>query len=330
MGARWAGGIVAHRQVQETARRAAASRRTPWRRGREGAAVDGRGALVSHAGMHTRAGRRFQGKVAVITGASAGIGAATARRFAQEGAAVALAARGRERLEALAEEIGRGGGRAIAVPCDVADGRQAAALLARAEAELGGVDVLVNNAAAHRRGPIERHSAEDLAELVQVNLTAPIVLTRLCLPLLRRRGGGAIVQVASLAGFVPLGHAAVYSATKFGLRAFSLALREELRGSGIHSSVVSPGPVDTGFLMEDLDEVSDLTFAQPMSTAEQIADLILDCAEDGRGERVRPALSARLATLGYLLPPLRELLAPILERRGRRAKEAYRRRGAPR
>jgi hypothetical protein len=273
---------------------------------------------------------RFQQKVVVITGASAGIGAAAARMFAAEGATVVLAARSQTALEQVAREITASGGRAHAVSTDVAQREACERLLARTAEQLGGIDVLVNNAGANRRGPIERYTPDELAGVVQVNLVAPIVLTRLVLPYLRKRGGGAVVNVASIAGRIPVGHEAVYCATKFGLRAFTFALVEELEGSGITVSAVSPGPVDTGFIMENLDEVPDLVFAQPMSTADDIAKAILDCAADGVLERTIPQVTGYLATAGYLFPAMRKLLFPIMERRGKEAKEAYRKREAAR
>ena len=264
---------------------------------------------------------RFAGKVVVVTGASAGIGAAAARRFAAEGARVVLAARGITELETLAREIGPE--RALAVPTDVADASAAAALLARAVATFGAIHVLVNNAGFNRRGPVEQAPAEDLARIVDVNLRAPIVLTRLALPHLRRAGGGAVVNVASIAGRIPLPEEATYSATKFGLRAFTFALADELEGSGITVSAVSPGPVETGFILREVEEVPDVVFSQPMSSADEIADLILACAADGRLERAYPASSAYLATLGYLVPQIPRLLRPLLERQGRAAKQSY-------
>ena len=154
-----------------------------------------------------------------------------------------------------------------------------------------------------------------------------MLLTRLALPTMLEQGSGSIVGVASLAGRMPLEDEASYSATKFGLRAFSFALADELEGSGVKVSVVSPGPVETGFIMERIDEVPDIVFSQPMSTADEIADLVLASAVDGRRERVKPAISARLATLGYLLPNMRRVLKPRLEAKGRREKKKYRARG---
>lgn len=198
-----------------------------------------------------KAGQRFEGKVIVVTGASSGIGAAAARAFAAEGGHVVLAARSAAPLQQRVGEIVAAGGRALAVPIDVGEPGAPERLLERAARELGGIDVLVNNAGVNYRGAVEERTGAELAQIVAINLTAPILLTRAALPYLRRRGAGAIVNVASLAGRVPLPHEATYSATKFGLRAFSLSLAEELAGSAITVAIVSPGPVDTGFIMTD-------------------------------------------------------------------------------
>lgn len=272
--------------------------------------------------MTDSSARRFLDQVVLITGASTGIGAAAARMFAAEGARVVLAARGREALETLAAELRAAGHEAQVVPTDVADLEAMRQLVARAVEWGGRLDVLVNNAGVNHRGALELQSPEQLAQLVQVNLAAPIVLSRMALPHLTQ-ARGAIVNVASLAGRIPVVHEATYSATKFGLRAFSLALAEELRPTGVRVSVVSPGPVDTGFIMEDLDHVPDLVFSQPMSTAEQIATLVIECAVDGRPERMRPRVGGHLATLGYVFPALRRALVPMMERRGRAAKQRF-------
>ena len=110
----------------------------------------------------------------------------------------------------------------------------------------------------------------------------------------------------------------------FGLRAFTLAMTEELRGSGITISAVSPGPIETGFLLDELDDAPDLVFSQPMSTADEIARLVLDCAADGRPERTKPVFSGYLATLGYLVPAIKRVISPMLEKKGARVKAQYR------
>ncbi len=273
-------------------------------------------------------GQRFGGRVVIITGASAGIGAAAARQFAAEGARVVLAARGVAGLDAAVEDVRRTGGDAIGVPTDVADIGQLEALVERAVGEYGQLDIVVNNAGANARGNIGEHDVRALATIVDVNLRAPIALSRIALPHLRKSSAAAIVNVASLAGRVPLSDEAVYSATKFGLRAFSIALSEQLERDGVKVVVVSPGPVDTGFIMDEIETVPDLVFSQPMSSADQIAELILASAADGRVERMRPVVGGYLATMGYVFPPLRRVLRPVLERRGRKAKQRYRERNA--
>jgi short-subunit dehydrogenase len=244
--------------------------------------------------------------------------------FVKEGATVALIARGAEALEKVAAELRGSGATARAFPTDVSDPLACAEVLRSIAGAFGGIDVLVNNAGRNRRGPVEQMDPGELGKIIEVNLVAPIVLSRLVLPYLRQRGRGAIVNVASIAGQTPLPGEAAYSASKFGLRAFTFALREELAGSSILVSAVSPGPVDTGFIMEELDEVPDMIFATPMSTAEEVARVILDSAADGRQERTIPAMTGYLAKVANLFPALRDMLRPILDERGRAIKEQYR------
>lgn len=267
--------------------------------------------------------KRFEGKTVIVTGASSGIGESASHMFAAEGANVVLAARSGDTLERVASAIAVEGGVAMAVPTDVADASACALLLEAAQAKFGAVHVLVNNAGYNFRGAVEEAPSAELARIIDVNLKAPIVLTRLALPYLRRSGKAAIVNVASLAGRIPLPYEATYSASKFGLRAFTFALAEELESTGITVSAVSPGPVETGFLLAEVEEVPDVVFSQPMSTAAEVAALVLDCAHDGALERTCPQMSGYLATAGYLLPQLPRLLRPILEYQGRAAKERY-------
>jgi short-subunit dehydrogenase len=257
-------------------------------------------------------------KVAIVTGASSGIGLATAKKLVAKGARVALVARTKDKLEAAARELGEG--RAVAFPLDVKDRAGIEALPARVVERFGRLDVVVNNAGVNHRGAASDRTAAELAEVLETNLVAPVLLTRASLPHLGR--GGAVVNVASLAGKVPVPHEATYSASKAGLRAFSRALDLELAGHGIRVASVNPGPVDTGFF-GDLEAVPDLVFSQPMSTAEEVADAVLRAVETGAQEIDVPALSGMLATVGYLSPKAFAVLRPVLEKRGAAAKAAY-------
>ena len=263
----------------------------------------------------------FKDKTVVITGGSEGVGAAAARKFADAGARLVLVARGRKKLEAIAEEL-RDRTQVEIFPMDVSDAEACVNLLKKANFEFGRIDVLVNNAGYHERGPVESVPAEALGRIIDVNLRAPIVLTRLALPYLRDAGGGAIVNVGSLAGRTPVPGSAVYSASKAGLRAFTHALAEELRGQGIKVALVAPGPIDTGFIMSDIDRVSDMTFSQPLSTAEDVAQAILDLCGNRVREQAMPWLSGVLTTLVYVAPWLGRAVKPMLERKGQRTKRA--------
>jgi short-subunit dehydrogenase len=265
----------------------------------------------------------LQNRTVVITGASAGIGLACARRFAAAGANVVAVARGQAELERARAELAQIGP-TLAIAANVADPDAPERIVSGALAQFGSLHVLVNNAGMHARGRFAEANGRDLATMVDVNLRAPIALTHRALPHLVASGQGAVVNVASLAGKLPTVGSVVYSATKFGLRAFSLALADELRGTAVTVSCVSPGPVDTQFIMAELDTVSDLTMSQPLTSADDIAALVVQCALDGKPERSAPRLSSVLATMGYLAPPLRRALRPMLERRGRRNKEKLR------
>jgi len=264
-------------------------------------------------------------QVAIVTGASSGIGLAVARKLSARGTRVALVARSRDKLFTLARELGDG--RAESFPLDVTDRAGVAALPAAVVHRWGRLDIVVNNAGVNHRGAVRERTARELAAIVDTNLTGPVLLTHAALPHLG--SDGVIVNVASLAGKVPVPDEAVYSAAKAGLRAFGRALALELAHAGSpRVCTVCPGPVDTGFFGSDLSKVPDLVFSQPMSSADQIADAVLRAIDGALGEIDVPALSGKLATLGYLSPRMFAGLRPLLERRGARNKERYlRRRG---
>ena len=262
----------------------------------------------------------FKDKTVIITGASEGIGAAAARKFADAGARLMLVARTKRNLEAIAEEVGdRSDVRIFAM--DVSDPAACVDLFKKTEFEFDRIDVLVNNAGNHSRGPVEQVSPEDLGRMIDVNLKAPIILSRLALPHLRQSRGGAIVNVSSIAGRTAVPGSATYSASKFGLRIFTFALAEELRGSGIRVAVVSPGPViDTDFIMANIDETNVINFSQPMTSAAEVAQAILDICGNQQREISLPRSSGVLSTLGYVAPWFMRALRPMLLKKGERVK----------
>ncbi|MGB5511734.1 MAG: SDR family NAD(P)-dependent oxidoreductase [Woeseiaceae bacterium] len=259
-------------------------------------------------------------KTVIITGGSDGIGAAAARLFAEAGANLVLVARGKKKLEAIADDL-RDKTRVEIFPMDVADADACVDVFKKAHFEFGSVDILVNNAGHHARGLVEAVTVDELARMVDVNLRAPMMLSRIALPYLREAGEGAIINVGSLAGRVIYPGASSYSATKAGLRLFTLGLAEELRGSGIKVALVSPGPVSTGFIMDDMDKVSDITFSQPMTSATDVAQAVLDLCGNTIQDQALPKITGVLTTVIGLMPWLGRALRPSLERKGQRVKK---------
>jgi clavulanate-9-aldehyde reducatase len=187
----------------------------------------------------------ISGRSVAITGASSGIGEATALACSKAGASVALAARRLERIEELAARINGEGGRAIAVQTDVGEEDQARAFVQRAHAELGRLDVLVNNAGVMLLGPIENADTEEWRRMIHANVFGVLYCTHAALPLMRAQGGGHVVNVSSVAGRIARLGSGVYNLTKFGVGAFSESLRQEAVGMDVRVTIVEPGAVAT-------------------------------------------------------------------------------------
>lgn len=230
-------------------------------------------------------------KVVLVTGASSGIGAATAREFGRRGARVVLAARRTDQLEEQASQIVHGGGRALAVPADIRDAAQVSFLVARVMETFGPVDVLVNNAGVNWCEPFAETDAEDIAQVLSINLIGAMQLARAVLPEMKRRHEGIIISVGSVAGHVAL--EPLYSAAKFGIRGFSLALRRQLAGSGIDVCLVSPGNIRTQMTSALEDD---------MPGPELVANAIVRLTMRPRREVIVPSKYHGVVWLDRLLP----------------------------
>ncbi|MCW2497308.1 SDR family NAD(P)-dependent oxidoreductase [Jatrophihabitans sp.] len=223
----------------------------------------------------------LDGTVALVTGASSGIGAATARTLAGQGAAVVLVARRLGRLEALAAELGPG---ALAVEADLTDPAQAAAAVERAVLERGRLDIVINNAGLMLTGPVIDAPADEWQRMLAVNVEALLHVTRAAVPHLVAaaadsvRGTADLVNISSTAGRVARPGTAVYNLTKFGVNAFSEALRQELLAARVRVGVVEPGTVDTELASHLRDGVREAVAAQTASIellrAHDVADAV--------------------------------------------------------
>lgn len=189
----------------------------------------------------------FRDKVVLITGASSGIGASLARRFAREGSSLVLIARRADRLAALAEELRRLTKTVHTISGDLCEPDAIPKIVAEARDRTGPVDVLVNNAGAGEYGRFADQDVKALHMMIELNTRALIQLTHAILPQMIERHRGAILNIASTAAFQPTPYMAVYGATKSFVLSFSVSLWRELAGSGIHVTCVCPGPVKTEF-----------------------------------------------------------------------------------
>ena len=189
--------------------------------------------------------RSVQGKIAVVSGGSTGVGKAVAKQLSEAGAQVVVLARRPDRLEAAVAEIG---GSALGIPTDIGDGASVRAAFATVQERFGRVDILVNSAGAARIRPIEDATDEDIAACVGTNLLGPIHTTRSAVPLLRAAGGGDIINVSSEITLDHMPLMSLYAASKHGLNGFTNAMRHDLRSDGIRVTLVILGSVgDTAF-----------------------------------------------------------------------------------
>ncbi|MBV9006415.1 MAG: SDR family NAD(P)-dependent oxidoreductase [Solirubrobacterales bacterium] len=227
----------------------------------------------------------LEGTVALVTGASSGIGEVTALALAEQGAAVALAARRVDRLDALAERIRQQGGTALVLEADVTDEGQAREAVERTASELGRLDILINNAGVMLLGPAVGAPLEEWQRMVRVNVDGVLYCAYAALPHLLSaaengsRGVTDMVNISSVAGRVTRAGSAVYNLTKHGVGAFSEALRQEVAGRHVRVSVIEPGATDTELRSHNRPEIQEQIQARFADVerlrAEDIADAIL-------------------------------------------------------
>lgn len=244
----------------------------------------------------------LQDKVVLVTGASSGIGAATAERFAREGCDVALLARSEPGLEAVAARVREHGRRALVVPADVTDRQAVHAAVDRTVAELGRLDVLVSNAAATVFGRFEHVPAEDFDRTIDVTFTGAVNVIRAALPELARRRG-AIIAVGSINTKMPLPTFSPYASAKHALRGFLATLRIELHAAGdpVRVTLVNPGPVDTPLWDTTTSATGKRARKPPDAYGPEVyAGVIADCARTPRDE-LTVGGAARLLELTYQL-----------------------------
>lgn len=194
--------------------------------------------------------------VAVITGASSGIGAATARLLGSRGASVVLAARRKERLETVTAEVQQAGGKALAFPCDVTMRAEAEELIHRTVREFGRIDILINNAGRGHLSSVEDTTDEMIRNMFELNVFALWYTTRPALGYMKKQGAGHILNMASIAGKIGFPYNSAYVAAKHAVAGFTYALRAELLGTGIHASALYPASVRTDW--------ADVTEGRPM------------------------------------------------------------------
>jgi short-subunit dehydrogenase len=241
-------------------------------------------------------------KTALLTGATGGLGRAIATALAAHGARLILSSRRAEQLVKLARTL-PGGGHTTLVS-DLADEGGALALLEQA----GDIDVLVANAALPASGQLDRFSQDEIGRALRVNLEAPVRMTRELLPRWQERGSGHFVFISSISGFASTPRASLYAATKFGLRGFALNLREDLRGSDIGVSVITPGAIrDAGMFAESGAPPPPLIGT---GTPEQVGNAVVRAIEHDRSEiSVAPLRQRALARFAMMAPEISGRLA---------------------
>lgn len=256
--------------------------------------------------------RSLKDKVVLITGASSGFGAHAAHLFAEEGAKVVLAARRLDRLQKLADEIQNSGGEAVAVPVDVVSQEEISLMVETTLDIYGKIDILFNNAGFGRLDWLENLSVHrDIQTQIDVNLTGLIQVTREVLPHMIKKRSGHIINMSSVAGLVAPPLYSIYSATKFGVRGFTNALRREVRHLGIDVSIMYPGPAVTEFGEHTGDHSVKKNISTPawlQMSADYVAERVVELAENPRRSMILPWWFAPVIWLENHFPGIADIV----------------------
>jgi len=266
----------------------------------------------------------FHGKTVLITGGSRGLGLVLARQFGEEGARLVLCARDEAELERAREELADRGFPVLVMPCDLTDREQIARMVRQVHAAWGDVDVLVNNAGVIQVGPMEEMTENDYRQAMGVHFWGPLHAMYSVLPGMRRRGGGRVVNIASIGGKISVPHLMPYCASKFALVGLSQGFRAELRRHGVYVTTVCPGlmrtgsPVNAQFKGQNRREFAWFSVSDSLPLlsldAERAARRIVEACRYGDAELITPLWAAGAATFHGLMPGLTADLMAVANR----------------
>jgi short-subunit dehydrogenase len=265
-------------------------------------------------------------RVIIVAGGSGGIGSATCRLLAAQGATLVIAGRDKESLARVLQEVRRTSPQSMSVTGDFCSLHAWNELVEAVEKKFQRIDVLVNCIGVIVPGTLETVSEEDIQRVVSTNIISVINAIKAVLPVMRRQGNGQIINVGSIGGILPMPFETLYSATKFAARGLSLSLSEELRGTGVTVSLISPGPVKTKMLdLEATDDFSTITFVEKALHPDRVAEAILRVIRRPKREVTLPRMTTKVAKVLSLSSTLYGFCFPLLSFFGRYRLKRYRR-----